>query len=400
VIVKLSKRTVESVKPQPSSDVFVWDEGLPGFGLRVSPSGARGFLVQYRHRGRTRRMALGRHGRITVDQARKLALEAFGQVAAGRDPSQERREARKRGVTVAQLADRFLEEHARPKKKPSSVVSDEGNLDRHIRPALGRLAVADVTRADVARLHHQMRKTPGAANHVLACLSKMMNLAEKWGLRPDGSNPCRHVERYPGRKMERFLSPQELGKLGDTLRELEGSEPAPALAAVRLLILTGCRRSEILDLQWRDVDLERRALRLRDSKTGPKTIPLNAPAAMVLEGLERTCAWVIPNAEGTGPISLSKPWERIRTTAGLPGLRVHDLRHSFASVGAGSGISLYMIGKLLGHTQAVTTQRYAHLADDPLREASEAIAARVAAAMNAAPAAEVVPIQGGTDGRA
>jgi integrase len=214
-----------------------------------------------------------------------------------------------------------------------------------------------------------------------------MNLAEGWGLRPDGSNPCRHVERYPERRLERYLSSSELTRLGEVLADAERNEQEPpsVIAAIRLLILTGARRSEILNLRWPEIDLERGFLRLRDSKTGPKAIPLNAPAREGLAGLERTGEWVLPTAQGTGPVSLSKPWSRIRRHAGLEDLRIHDLRHSFASVGAGAGLGLPLIGKLLGHTQPATTHRYAHLGDDPVRQASEAIGARISAAMTAEP---------------
>jgi integrase len=242
-----------------------------------------------------------------------------------------------------------------------------------------------------------MRKKPGAANRVLALLSKMFNLAERWGLRPDGSNPCRHVERYRENQRERFLSPEELGRLGDVLRDVERDaiEPPSVVAAIRLLILTGARRSEILRLRWEHVDLERGVLRLPESKTGERVLYLNPPAVEVLSRLEQRGPWVLPTASGTGPVSLSNPWTRIRDRAGLANVRVHDLRHSFASVGAGAGLGLPIIGKLLGHTQAATTQRYAHLADDPMRQASEVIGQRIAAALDRKPDAEVIDLPRG-----
>jgi len=401
---KLTKRLVESTKPDPRRDVWVWDEDVTGLALRVKPSGVRTYLIAYRTQGgRKRKLALGRHGVLTPDQARRQARSELGRVARGEDPAAERRA--QRGATVRELSERYMAEHAEPKKRPSSVAKDRANLDRHILPRLGSLPVAHVTREDIGRLHHAIgtrarRKGkrrgrardggPGCANRVLALLSKMMNLAEAWGLRPDGSNPCRHVQRFPERKLERFLSPVELARLGETLRELEGVEPAPALAAVRLLLFTGARRSEVLGLRWQDVDLKRGEIRIPEPKEGqPKRIPLNAPARAVLAGLERRGAYVFPTAKGGRPVELSRPWERIREHAGLQDLRLHDLRHGFASVGAQGGQSLYILGKLLGHRQAGTTARYAHLADDPLREASEAIAARIAAAVDGKPAAPV-----------
>jgi integrase len=228
----------------------------------------------------------------------------------------------------------------------------------------------------------------------------MLNLAERWGLRPDGSNPCRHVERYREAKRERFLSEAELGRLGAALAagEQSGAEEPAVVAALRLLVFTGCRMGEVLNLRWADVDLERRCLNLADSKTGARTVTLNAPALEVLAGLERRSEWVIPGRDPRQPlVNLAKPWGRIRDAAKLEGVRVHDLRHSFASVAAGSGHSLLIIGGLLGHRQPTTTKRYAHLSDDPLRAASEAVGERIAAALAAKPPAPVAVLRTGTD---
>ncbi len=391
---KLTKRVVEGVRPR-EKEVFVWDNELPGFGLRVFPSGRRAYLVQYRHRRRTRRLTLGTHGVLTPAEARRAAREVLGDVARGKDPAAART-ASQQAPTMADLAQRYLSEHASTKKKASSVETDARNLRLHVLPRLGSRAAAEIDREEIARLHHAMRATPGAANRVLALLSKMFNLAERWGLRPNGSNPCRHVERYRERKCERFLSPAEIARLGDTLAQVEhgNAEPSPVVAAVRLLMLTGARRGEIVGLRWEQVDLERGYLRLPDSKSGEKVIPLNAPARDVLARIERCGSpWVFPAARrGETPVSLSKPWGRIRARAGLTDVRIHDLRHTFASLGAGAGMGLPLIGRLLGHTQAATTQRYAHLADDPVRQASEVIGSRIAAAMSSKPKAEVVEI--------
>jgi integrase len=257
-------------------------------------------------------------------------------------------------------------------------------IERHILPALGRRKLADANRADVQRLHHKLRETPFYANRVLALLSKIFNLAEAWGLRPDGTNPCRHVTRYKEPARARFVSEVELARLGAVLAqaEHEGTEAPAAIAAVRLLVLTGCRLGEILTLRWEHADLERGELRLPESKTGPKTVPLNAPARELLAGLARDqSGFVIPGRKrGRHLVNLEKPWCRLRERAGLADVRLHDLRHSFASIGAGGGLSLPVIGALLGHTQAATTKKYAHLADDPLRAASELIGRRIAAA--------------------
>ena len=391
---KLTKRTVESARAA-AEDTVLWDDDLPGFGVRVYATGGRRYLVQYRHAGRSRRLSLGAHGVLTCEQARAMARDVLARALRGEDPAGMRREAAQ-APTVAEIAARYMAEHARTKKKRSSADTDARNLEKHVLPALGRRRVADVARSDVARLHHAMRATPGAANRTLALLSKLFALCERWGLRADGSNPCRHVERYPERKMERFLSPAELARLGDTLAEIErtGAEPLAAVAAVRLLILTGARRGEILGLRWEHVDLEAGCLRLPDSKEGrPKVIPLGVHAQGVLGSLPRRSEWVLPTARADGPLSLSKVWARIRARAGLPDVRVHDLRHSFASVGVAGGDSLFIVGKILGHSHAATTERYAHLADDPVRAAAERIDARIGAMLDGRPDADAIPLR-------
>jgi integrase len=266
-----------------------------------------------------------------------------------------------------------MREHARPRKKATSVMTDERIWQLHILPQFGKRKVAEVTRADVSRLHAEMAETPYQANRLLAVLSKAFNLAEVWGWRPDGSNPCRHVQRYREEKRERFLSSEELASLLEVLTEAEQTrlESLFAIAAIRLLILTGCRVGEIVKLHWSEVDFERRCLRLADSKTGKKTVYLNTAAFQVLAKVERNPEnpHVIQGSlPGSHLIGLTRIWFRIRRRVGLVGVRLHDLRHTYASIGAGMGLSLPIIGKLLGHTQAVTTQRYAHLAADPMRE--------------------------------
>jgi integrase len=382
---KLTKRIVDQTKPG-TGQTFVWDTEVPGFGLRVLPSGQRSYVIQYRARGRSRRMTLGKHGALTPQTARKMAIRHLAAVRDGADPLEARQE-HSQAPTVRELADRYLEEHARVKKKPSSQKFDERTIERVIVPAFGTVQVCDVTGEDVGRLHHSLSKTPVMANRVLALLSKMFNLAERWELRADHSNPCRHIERYQEQRRQRFLSPTELARLGEALSrtEQEGTEIRAAGLAIRLLILTGARRGEILNLKWDHVDLEARRLVLPDSKTGPKIIPLNSPAVDLLSELAEKdgSEWVIPGLKPRQPlVGLTRIWYRIRKEAKLEDVRLHDLRHSFASVAADTGVPLLVIGRLLGHTQAVTTARYAHLADDPLREATERIGARVAAALS------------------
>jgi integrase len=233
-------------------------------------------------------------------------------------------------------------------------------------------------------------------------LSKMFNLAEQWGLRPDGSNPCRHIERFTEHKRERMLSPAELGRLGDALAAYTGS-PYP-VAAIKLLVFTGARLGEVRGLRWNWIDLERGEARLPDSKSGAKTLHLPPPALAVLTALPRldnNPHVIVGQKVGAALANLEKPWRAIRNTAGLDDVRLHDLRHAFASVAASSGMGLPIIGKMLGHSQAQTTHRYAHLASDPVKAAAAAVAEKIAAAMgagsdNARRGGAVVPLRSGT----
>ena len=375
---KLTKRRIDALAPQ-ARDYFEWDAEVSGFGVRVLPSGVKSYLVQYRAGGRTRRVSIGKHGTLTVDAARKRARDLLGRVAKGDDPAR-RIAVHRRAPTVAALCERFLKDHVAERCKPTTQGEYRRAVDLFVKPAMGAFKLVDVTRADVARLHHAHRDKPYQANRTLGVLSKMFNLAEVWGLRPDGSNPCRHVPKYPEKKRERFLSDAELSRLVATLAECEaeGSETPFVVAAFRLLILTGCRLGEVQTLRWEHV--KGGVIELPDSKTGARRIPLNAQARAVLDALPRApgAAFVIAGATPDGHVTdLQKPWRRIRARAGLDGVRIHDLRHTYASRLVSRGETIQMVGKLLGHTQLQTTMRYAHLADDPVRQAAE----RAAAAM-------------------
>ncbi len=384
---RLTKRAIDAATFEGGTD-YRWDDALPGFGLRLYPSGKKSFAVAYRVKGRKRIMILGSYGALTLNQARDRAKRVLADALDGTDTA-EARHAVFAASTVADLADRYLREHAIPKKKPSSVKSDTQLLTNHILPAFGARRVSEVTRPDVVALHTKVGTTaPGAANRVIAVVSKMFNLAEIWELRPDGSNPCRHVKRFKERKLDRYLSGAELATLGQVLTETEQAqtEHPSVIAAIRLLLFTGCRVGEILSLRWQDVDFDRHYLHLPDSKTGRKTIYLNPPALSVLADLERVEGnpYILPGRKvGHHFVSINDPWGRIRTIAGLEEVRLHDLRHTFASMGVAAGFSLPIIGKMLGHTQAVTTERYAHLAADPIRRAVDGVGGEIAAALGA-----------------
>jgi integrase len=390
--VRLTKRAVDAAKYTGGAlgsgwqRCVVWDDDLHGFGVRVYPSGRRVFVLSYRSQGRKRLATIGAYGPLTVEEARKKAASLLHDIGEGADPVAERREYR-HAVTMTEFAAQYLERHARPKKRPASIAADERLLRLYVLPRWGARKVTEVERSDVARLHHDLRSTPVQANRVLALLSKMFNLAEAWSLRPDHSNPVRHVERYAERAKERFLSPAELATLGDALRaaEQDGTEDPAAILAIRLLALTGARRNEILTLPWSEVDLDRAELVLGESKTGPKRIPLPALAVALLLAAPRVQGnpYVCPgHRAGSHFVGLQRTWERVRTQAGLAGVRLHDLRHTHAATGVSAGLGLPLVGKLLGHTQAVTTQRYAHLRDDPVRAAAELVGGEIANALN------------------
>ena len=375
---KITKRTVDALVGQERERV-VWDGDLKGFGVRVHPSGRRVYIVKTRYRGRVIKMTIGPHGAVTPSYARVRAAEIITDARAGKNPVGRNADA----PTMIALGKRFLKEYVATHCKPSTAEEYRRSVKLFIDPRIGRYRVPDIQRSDIAALHHDMRDTPYQANRTLGVLSKMFNLAELWDLRPDGSNPCRHVKRFREEKRERFLSDVEYQRLGAALKEIEvdGTETASAIAAVRLLMLTGCRLSEIQKLRWQHVDLGAGELRLPDTKTGAKVVYLGDPAIAVLERIDRRDGnpWVIAGRKPESHLTdLQHPWRRIRARADLDDVRIHDLRHSFASGGLLVGEGLPMIGKLLGHTQVQTTARYAHLASDPVKSAANRIASRIA----------------------
>lgn len=387
---KLTVRSVEAMKPD-AKDVVLWDSELAGFGCKLTPAGKRSYFLYYRTKdGQQRRPTIGAHGPMKPEAARAIARAWLADVAQGRDPSLSRAQD-KAAPTFDTLCDRYLSDHADVRKKASSAEGDRRLVRLHLRPALGTKKVAAITRADVAGVHHKLRATPYEANRVLALASKMFALSERWGMRADGSNPAKNIDRYREEKRERYLTSAEVARLWQVLNsDAAAAKASPAaIAAVKLLMLTGRRLNEVLGLKWAWVDLDAKVLRLPDTKNGALLVSLADAAVAVFAELKENAgdhAYVIPGAvKGKPLVNLQKPWRAVRALAGLDDVRIHDLRHTFASIGAGMGMSLHMLGRLLGHTQAATTSRYAHLAQDPVRTAADAIGAELMRLTGAAP---------------
>ena len=382
---KLAYRTLSNRmvgKLEVEKDTVFWDRELTGFGVRVYPTGSKVYIAQARGPEGPKRVAVGRQGVIHAEEARKRAALIISRIKAGEAPVPEPL-IPAGGPSVAEFAARYLTEYVSVRCKPRTVKLARSVVHRHIAPALGKMPLAAVERAQVAELHQKLYETPAIANAVVGALSSMYKLAEGWGLVPEGVNPCRSLVKYPGRRRERFLTEAEFMRLGSVLDNVEakGGASAPAVAAIRLLILTGCRKSEILTLRWEDVAPDENELRLPDTKTGARAVSLSPAAVKLLAGLPRLPGnpWVIPGRKPGGRLSsLDYVWRIIRAQAGLEDVRIHDLRHSYASRALALGESLPMIGKLLGHSQIQTTARYAHLARDSVKEAAERIAASIA----------------------
>jgi integrase len=419
---KLTKRLVESLKPGVA-DLVIFDELVPGFGVRVMPSGVRSYLVQYRNaQRRSRRLTLGKHGVLTVDQARDKARKILGAARDGRDPVAEKR-AFLEAPTVTELLDRYLAEHVDKRNRPSTAAEVRRLVDRHIRPELGTHKVAAVTTRDIEALHRSLSETPRQANFVLAVCSKAFALAETWQDRPQGSNPCRGIERYPEQHRERFLSGDELVRLGVVLRlavsqglpwsdKVKRSKhlakpenrrsvyPRVTTAAIELLLYTGCRLSEVLNLEWSRVDLTENVIMLRETKAGkPQIVIISAPARRVLEELASVpkARWVLPSRdEAERPLSktaIEQAWQRLRSAAKLDDVRLHDLRHTVGTYAGQTGANAFLVRDLLRHSNLAMTGRYVNRADDPVRILSDQVAQRIEAGLSGRPAAKVVELK-------
>jgi len=383
---KITKLSVDRLKPGE----HLTDTEIRGFMVRCTPSGTKTYGVKYRIGGRQRWLTVGLHGPLTPEQARAEARKALGQVAAGKDPQAEKEAARARLVTVSELADRYLKEHVATKNKPSTAKEVTRLIERVIKPSrLGTMAVAVVTSADVASFHTLLGKTPRQANHALAVLRKMFNLAERWQLRPIRSNPCTHITLYPENERDRVLSAEELQQLSKALSILQqtGKLSVHIAELFRLLALSGCRLGEALALRWEDIDFQNGTLRIRDAKAGPRMHMVGTLSIELIASIPRVdgSPWVFPSTNPTAHVTVyaaEKHWNKVREQAGIPDVRIHDLRHTVATFAAQSpGANAFAVRDLLGHKTLAMANRYVARANEKQRTLSEAVESTIGAAM-------------------
>ena len=379
--IRLSKTVVDKII-NPSAETIFWDEALSGFGLRVKTNGTKSYVIQYRTRtsGRSRRKTLGQHGPLmSFGEAKKLATGLLSDVMRGGDPVADATTTRN-APTIASLAEQYYDVHALPKKRKRSAANDKSMLDRLILPRLGQQKVAEVGHRDVQTFHNSLKATPYQANRVLALFSKMFELSINWGMR--GDNPTKGIGRFHEEKRHRWLSTEELSRLGAALDRHRNQKAANA---IRLQLLTGARIGEVLSAQWPDFDLDRGVWIKPSHHTKQKRtehLPLAKAAVALLrkvhEAQRNGSDFVFPGKSKAKPlVDLKKFWKSLITDADIQDYRIHDNRHTHASQLVSSGMSLAIVGRLLGHTNPMTTQRYAHIADEPLRAAAEVMAERM-----------------------
>ena len=381
--IKLTKSAVDAAQPQ-AQPIELRDTLVPGFLCKITPAGRKVFMLQYRtNAGERRKPALGQYGELTVEQARSLAQEWLAQVRRGGDPAADKAEARK-APTVEELCAKFMEDYSKQRNKPSTQKGYQSVIDRNIIPMLGRLKVRDVKRPDIAGMMKKMAHKPADANRTFGVMRRMFNLAEVWGYRSDGTNPCRHVPMYPNGKATHLISDEDMGRIFRHLNKLEaeGLENYVIPLAIRLQFEFAGRRSEIVGLQWDWVDLENRRVVWPDSKTGGMSKPLSEEAHRLLSTAPRRedCPHVLPSPSHPGQHLTTgeyyNGWSRVLKAAGATHVGTHGIRHRSATDIANSGIPVKVGMALTAHKTVAMFMRYVHTEDDPVRQAAELVANR------------------------
>ena len=396
---KLTDKLVKALEAPASGSPITYDTEVKGFGVRTTAAGAKSFVLNYRNKhGIERRYTIGAFPDWLTVAARNEAKRLKQLIDQGHDPMAERHHDRQ-APDVAALCDRYLAEHVNVHNKARTQAENRRMVEQIIKPKLGRLKVEAVEHDDVAKLHRDLKATPRRANLVVAVLSKMFNLAELWKLRPLNSNPCRHIKRYPENQRERFLDGEELERVGAVLRELEAEgEVQPEIAAcIRFLALTGCRLGEAVSATWATIDIKAGVWRLPDAKAGSRNVLLGAPALVLLASLDRNGDCVFGNVtaakverawsgEKPRPAKRQKGKPGIRDRAGIPDVRLHDLRHTTGTYAGAAGLNAFIVRDLLGHKTLAMTGRYVNRHVDPLRAAADTVSSQIDAAMNRPPA--------------
>ena len=392
--IKLTKTVVDAAQPQ-STDVELRDTLVPGFLCKVTPAGRKVFMIQYRtNAGERRKPSLGLFGELTVEQARALAQDWLAEVRRGGDPGGDKADARK-APTVKELCTRFMEDYSKTRNKPSTQRSYQNQIDRSIIPAFGSKKVPEITRMDVIALMKRKEKSPIQANRVLGCIRKMFNLAELWGYRPDGSNPCRHVPKYPEKGTTRLITDAQMVQLFAYLdkADTEGLEHPTLTLVIRLQFEFAARMSEILLLQWDWIDLPNRRVVWPDSKTGDMSKPMSEEAYQLLssathyENSPYVCPSIFNCKQPLTGNSYYRAWRRILDRAGVPPVGTHGIRHRSATDIANSGIPVKVGMALTAHKTVTMFMRYVHTEDDPVRAAAELVANRRKAVVESRPIA-------------
>lgn len=412
---RIVKRLVDELRPESGKDVIVWDDDVRGFGVRVRPSGIKSYVAVYRIGGRKRWFTIGEHGSPwTPEKARAKAVAVLLAAKNGADPQEEKIKAREKVETVGELIDLYLRDGPadKPNKRPRSWETDRSNLNRHVRILIGTRAAAGLAPKDIAEFQRNVaagksrqdiktkkrgraivRGGAGIAARSVTALAAMLQWAERREI--IAKNPARGIQKFKPVPRERFLTRDELVKLLDTIDSMAeaGRIKRNDASIFKLLIYTGCRKLEIVGLRWTEIDFARMSIVLPDerSKTGAKRVPLNSMAIAELQAMPRKTPYVFPAEKGQGGhvANTHHVWERVRLEANMPDLRMHDLRHSFASFAVETGESIYVLQRALGHKKAVTTQRYAHLRDDPLQALVERVGAFIRSARDQPEAADL-----------